>query len=107
MDALVADHHIFDFSQSDLATIAALELAAGLMHSSDTRLSYPEWVELLAPLPPRYRRVVILYILHGLTHSEIALRLGGITRSRVHQIWLGAIARLANHPRLLEILGVA
>jgi RNA polymerase sigma-70 factor (ECF subfamily) len=57
-------------------------------HEEEVRLA-----EVLARLPDDYREVIVLRNLHGLSHEEIAGRLGR-SAGAVRMLWVRALARL-------------
>jgi len=94
---------------ADDRTACLLELYSGLLVSPSS-LGADEWVRLLARLPARLARVVVLRVLHGMTHDRIGERLGyeGGKRSccvRPQQMWDEVLARLRRDPAALAILG--
>lgn len=65
-----------------------LELHAALRLSDcPSSLTFNEWWRLLAPLPARMRRVVILYGMMGLDHNEVGERLGDVSRAISTKLW--------------------
>lgn len=81
-----------DPQASTHATSATLELLCAAVHRRSA-LFLDEWKRLLAVLPARERRVVILTVYWGLTQAQIGERLG-VTRARAHQLWLRALRRV-------------
>ena len=88
------------------ATSATLELLCAAVHRP-SGLFLDEWRAVLAVLPARQRRVVVLTVYWGLSQAQIAERLG-VSRGRVNQLWLTALRRVrasavaANFPLHLD-----
>lgn len=72
---------------------AALELLGGLLGTNRSGWDLAYWQRVLSTLPPRYRRVVILAVIHGMTHEAIGERLG-VGRHRIHQMFKAACRKL-------------
>ena len=51
------------------------------------------FAQALEELPPQYRDVIVLHSMEGLTHEEVAERLGK-TPGAVRMLWIRALAQL-------------
>lgn len=78
-----------------------LELIAGLRLAPST-LSFDEWVRVLAPLSVRDARVVVLLVLHGLTHRECAERLE-VSHGMVEKRRARAVRKLGASRAVLQL----